>query len=43
MEGKRRTNRVRFEGELAYVGHRIEQIDTAGYGREVIVFVLKPV
>jgi 5-methylcytosine-specific restriction enzyme A len=40
--GKRRTNRVRFEGEMRYTDHRIERRDSNDYGRDVIVFVLSP-
>ena len=43
LEGKRKTNRVRFEGEMLYVSHRIEHHDSTGNGRDVIVFILTPV
>jgi 5-methylcytosine-specific restriction enzyme A len=41
---KRKTGQgnVKFVAEMEYIGHRIEQRDTTGIPREVIVFELKP-
>jgi hypothetical protein len=42
MEGRRKSNRVRFEGEMRYAGHRIEQRDSNNDGWNTIVFTLTP-
>jgi 5-methylcytosine-specific restriction protein A len=39
---RKRSGRVKFVGEMVYRGHHIEQRDTAGYSREVIVFEPEP-
>lgn len=39
----RNKGKVRFKGEMRYVGHRIQTTDSAGVARKVIVFQLERV